>query len=232
MTDKWRQRLGEALVITLSILAAFAVDAWWDGAKDRSRARGEVASLQSEFEAVDRELARATAELQTALEGTLALAKAAGPRPEPMPAATFSALLTKSLTINAVQLPTGALANLLSSGDLPLLGNLTLQTNLASWPSIATLMSVKFGYLVTNRDEAILPALNQLIAFSKMLASGFSLVWSDDNHFDFDATPALASREFENLMAQRWINIQIALLTVTDARKLSETIRADLAAWR
>jgi len=229
---RWQAWLTEAGVIMLSILAAFAVDAWWDGKKDHSRAQGEVASLRSEFEAIDHELARAAKELQTALEATQELARLAGPRPGPLTDAQFGLLFTRSLTINAVQLPTGALANLLASGDLPLLHDVELQSRLASWPSISDLMSVKFAHLVSGRDVSILPAVNQLLALSQVLAAGFPGLWVDDHHFPFDGAPLLGSREFENLMAERWIGIKIAEITVKDAQALCANIRTALTAWQ
>ena len=194
----WRKRIAEAVVIVLSILAAFAIDAWWDSATEQRRAAAEVSSLRSEFEAVDQELIRAGNELTKALDATVTLARLAGPNPKPMSADSFGLLLTWSLTVNAVELPTGALANILSSGDLPILNDIELQKNLASWSSIANLMSVKFAYLVTNRDQAVLPLVHWLVALSPALSAAFPKVWTDENHFAFEPTAALSNREFEN----------------------------------
>lgn len=227
----WKKRLSEGIVIVLSILAAFAIDAWWDSIQQQNRARAEVASLKSEFELADRELARASAELATALEATQQLARRAGPNAVLMPADSFGVLFTHCLTINAVELPSGALGNVLSSGDLPILRNLELQRNLASWPSIANLMSVKFRDLVVDRNQNVLPVVNRFIALSPMLSAGFPLAWADTNHFAFDSGELLGSREFENLMAERWIGIQIAAYTVADARKLARSIRDGLEEW-
>lgn len=228
----WRKRLDEAVVIILSILAAFAINAWWASRQEHDRARTEVASLRVEFDAADAELARAAAELQVALQATAELARRAGPHAAPLSPDSAARLITRSLTINAVQLPNGALANVLSSGDLPILHDLELQKNLASWPSVSSLLSVKFGYLVSNRDNAVLPVINKLTALSEGLARAFPTIWSDDDRFPFDSRPLLSSREFENLMAGRWINIEIAVMTVADAQKLMRATRADLARWR
>jgi hypothetical protein len=227
-----RARLIEAGVIMFSILAAFAVDAWWDASKQKGRAQAEVASLVTEFEAVDRELVRANQELQNALNATLTLARLAGPRPAPLAPDSFARLFNRSLTINAVELPTGALANILSSGDLNILGDLELQAQLASWPSIASLMAVKFGNLVINRDATVLPLTVGLVALSPTLSAAFGKAWPDDHQFPFDSGPLLGSREFENIMTSRWIHIQVALYTVIEAKKAAATIRAGLADWQ
>lgn len=232
ISERWRRPLTEGVVIVLSILAAFAIDTWWDARQERGRAAVQVESLKAEFAAVSTELARASAELEDALAATQQLARLAGPRPSPIPADSIGRLLTVALTIDAVQLPTGALVNLLSSGNMSILKDVPLQTELASWPSISILMSVKFGYLVANREEAVLPVMNRHLAISPLLTAAFGELWTDEHQFEFDAGPLLSSREFESLMAERWINIRIAAVTVAEAEKVTRSINARLASWR
>lgn len=232
LSERSRRPVTEGAVIILSILAAFAIDTWWDARQERGRAAVQVESLKAEFAAVSTELARASVELNAALAATQQLARLAGPRPSAIPGDSIGRLITGALTINAVQLPTGALVNLLSSGNMSILKNVPLQTELASWPSISNLMSVKFGYLVANRDEAILPVMNRYIAISPLLSAAFGEFWTDEHHFEFDAVPLLSSREFESLMAERWINISIAAATVAQAEEVTSSINARLAKWR
>jgi hypothetical protein len=98
-------------LIVLSILLAFAINAWWAGAQEQRRARAQIESLQSEFEAVDVELGRAAEELQTVYDATVTLGRLAGPNPSRLLADSLGWLLVHSLTVNAVELPTGALPN-------------------------------------------------------------------------------------------------------------------------
>jgi hypothetical protein len=230
--EQWRRPVIEAAVIVASILAAFAIDAWWDARQEQNRAAVAVESLKAEFSAVSAELGRATAELEAAGSATQQLARIAGPNPSPISGDSLGRLMTIALTVNAVELPTGALANLLSSGDLPILNNLALQNALASWPSLSSLMSTKFGYLVDNRDQAILPEMNRHIAVSAMLSTAFGGAWTDDHQFPLDAAPLLESRAFESLMSERWIGISIAAVTVADAQKLAGSINKQLSAWK
>jgi hypothetical protein len=230
--DQWRRHVIEAVVIAASILSAFAIDAWWDARQEQNRARVEIESLKVEFSAVAVELDRATAELDAARTATQQLARLAGPNPSPLSGDSLARLLTIALTVNAVELPTGALANLLSSGDLPILNNLPLQSALASWPSLSSLMSTKFGSLVDDRTQAIIPEMNRRIAVSKILSASFGGAWTDDHQFPLDATPLLESREFESLMSERWMGISIAAITVTDAQKLVGLINKQLADWK
>lgn len=98
-------------------------------------------------------------------------------------------------------------------------------------PSVASLMSVKFAYLVANRDESVLPVVFDLFAVSPAVSAAAPGLWSDENAFEYDPTALLSSREFENLMLGRSITIQIASGTVADAQSLVQTIRAGLESW-
>jgi len=46
-----RRILAEGVVIVVSILLAFAIDAWWDETRERGREKTVLAGLRSEFEA-------------------------------------------------------------------------------------------------------------------------------------------------------------------------------------
>lgn len=52
----------EGLIIVLSILLAFGIDAWWDGLQESRRRHALVTGLVSDFEATRDQLERATAE--------------------------------------------------------------------------------------------------------------------------------------------------------------------------
>ena len=49
LTSKLRDRLGEALTITVSILLAFAIDAWWDGVQESNLDDAHLASVLREM---------------------------------------------------------------------------------------------------------------------------------------------------------------------------------------
>ena len=137
-----RRRIGEAVAIVASILTAFAIDAWWDGTQEDRRAEAHVEALSSEFEMVELELDRASRELEGALEATAQLALRVSPDPVWMPADSLGRLLIQSLTVNAVEIPSGALSAILASGELSTLTDPELQRALAAWPSAARPLSL------------------------------------------------------------------------------------------
>jgi hypothetical protein len=57
---QWRRFLAEGLIIVLSILLAFGIDAWWDGLQESRRRDTLVSGLVSDFQATREQLASAT----------------------------------------------------------------------------------------------------------------------------------------------------------------------------
>lgn len=47
---RWTRLIGEGVVIVLSILLAFMVDAWWDGRQDRALEQQYIVRLVSEID--------------------------------------------------------------------------------------------------------------------------------------------------------------------------------------
>lgn len=229
-----RRRLTEALAIIASILVAFAIDAWWDGEQAQRRAGAQVEALRSEFQTINLELGRAADELETALDATRRLAARVSPRPVWLPADSMGMLLLQSLTVNSVEMPSGALSALLASGELSQLGDPALQRSLAGWPSSASLIGAKFAYVVNDRDTHVLPLLRRLIAIETAVAAALpnEALWPARDQFPYDPMPLLESRELKNLLMARTITIMIAQGAVDAGRSLSDSIQEGLREWR
>ncbi|MDH5759883.1 MAG: hypothetical protein OEZ65_09865 [Gemmatimonadota bacterium] len=123
---KWREKLGEAVVIVASILLAFWIDAWWVG---REEARNERESL----ELVSRDLNAAIAQLtdfaefaeQVGTEGLEAMeALSTGDVQEPL---ELSRMIQRASDRKTVALPTAAYTDLVSTGTLRLVRNRDLR---------------------------------------------------------------------------------------------------------
>ena len=69
----WTRLTLEGLVIILSILFAFGIDAWWAGVNERERERGYLLALREEFGEVVTQLADVKAERGLAQHGVEAL---------------------------------------------------------------------------------------------------------------------------------------------------------------
>lgn len=132
--SQWGRILIEGAVIVLSILLAFAIDAWWDDRIERNREREQLISMRGEFEAslsgldqVLTSIKNHAANIDTFIE----LLKSAGDEPVLVP----GPLLGSAITWRTSDVSMSTLEALMASGDLNLLRNVELRANLAGFPA-------------------------------------------------------------------------------------------------
>jgi hypothetical protein len=114
----WARRLLEGLTITLGILAAFGVDAWWDGAQERARDRTHLASVLRELRTTG-ELLDDAVRLHrlTQTQAHLVLEMTSLGRPS-VPADSLNSFVGSLLNSYIINPPTGALEAATLSGAI------------------------------------------------------------------------------------------------------------------
>ncbi len=130
----WRRVFLEGAVIVVSILLAFAIDAWWSDRIDQRREREQLFSMLTEFRASLSGLDEVLASVQEHaknVESLIALLKAAGDKPVMVP----GSLLGSAITWRTSDVSTSTLDALMASGDLNLLSNVELRAKLAGFPA-------------------------------------------------------------------------------------------------
>jgi hypothetical protein len=133
----WARLGAEGAAIVVSILLAFAIDAWWDGAQARIEETEVLGELEEEFAGYTVRLANFERNALTTarlLEHVLAAGPPTFAEP-PSVAVSDSAVfwLNFNATLDAVE---GTLQALLASGRLELIRNRELRSRLAAWPNI------------------------------------------------------------------------------------------------
>jgi hypothetical protein len=130
---RWTRLAAEGIAIVISILLAFAIDAWWANRVESIEEAEILRALQREFEinlvTLDAQLAYRDAVRASA--NRILQAAAGEIRLEP---AEFDRLLGDILWTGWLDLSTGALASLLQSGKLSLIKNRMLSEHLAGLP--------------------------------------------------------------------------------------------------
>jgi hypothetical protein len=159
-TAKWSsaRRLGlEALVITASILAAFALDRWWDSREAEREHQQVLAGLEAEFQAARTEL-EYYRDLQQRIEravnsiaAQLHAAAATGAREAAVPDTALGLLYVAP----TVRPSLGTLSGLLSSARLGVVRDPELRNALASWAGV-------YDELAEEEEEGRRYVMNQL----------------------------------------------------------------------
>ena len=129
----WKRIGAEAAAIVISILLAFAVDAWWEGLQEAQTAHEHLEAVLSEFESNQVELPRfidrhqrllaAVVELSQLLDGPVGSVE------------VTDTLLVWPLVNISFDAQRGALNSLLASDGLRLIRNTELRAALAGWPT-------------------------------------------------------------------------------------------------
>jgi hypothetical protein len=120
---EWKSALGELALIVVGILAAFAVDAWWDDRQEAARAVSYLRQLRVDLDANERVIKEFIDHHAAARDSATRLA-AYFDAPEPLPGCkTLDELLTATLEWSSLDLRTGTYGALLATGDIRLIRN-------------------------------------------------------------------------------------------------------------
>ena len=132
---QWRRTAAEGAAIVISILLAFAIDAWWEERQDRQEEQRILLGLQLEFAAIEQQLSNHREQLLHDLDSLRMLFDVIEGRAEVTSAIIDNALLDLMRPLTS-DIANGTLHALLGSGQLELLSDRDLRQNLVDWESV------------------------------------------------------------------------------------------------
>jgi len=130
----WGRLTAEGATIVVGILLAFGIQAWWEGRQETAQRDALLASLASDFELAEIDLARVRGYYEHGVASTAALLQLrtsqtlspdVGPR--------VDSLLSYATYGGSFDPPDGTINAVLGSGDLNLLENQLLASELTAW---------------------------------------------------------------------------------------------------
>jgi hypothetical protein len=156
----------EGAVIVVSVLVAFAVDAWWDGYQQRRSVEGYVASIVGELDAISARIDRSV-RLAAVAEGAARswLSDAENVTPD-----SLNALLGGMVMWATADLTVPSIRTLLNSGQISLIEDHELRSWLEAFPTEVQDFEEEETGSISFLDAAFVPYL---------AASGVSLGNSD-----------------------------------------------------
>lgn len=197
----------EMIVIIISILLAFSIDAAWEARSERSRERQALGDLEVDF-LETREQFQGGGDFFVSRLTSLEVLGAVATSQTPAPSRdSLNVLLGQIIWFNKLDPVTSTLDALKGSGDIGVLRSERLRTLLAAWDSHLR----DFG-----EDEAVLARSTFVDLWGwyrrgPPMANPFGVlpeaVLSQDS---VDILPYLTTREFQNLVAQQY-GLQLAV---------------------
>lgn len=221
---QWTRLALEGAAIVVSILLAFAIDAWWDDREDRAAERSAARRLVVEFSENLRQLEGNRKSHSESLAATRQLLDMTGPDQDGATVfADVAPLLISCLTNATFDPRLGTLDSLISSGRLHLIEDEQLQSMLTEWPSAIQNMIEWERIERENTEQLLLPFTYDYVAYPDLMAE---LALDDigrtglDNvsvkleynrkpsMFDSDLNALFGSLRFEGMLNNRLVNLQ------------------------
>ena len=229
----WRNRLSDGLTIVLSILAAFALDSWWDNYTITRNVENGIQAVAEELVDVVAHLDQRLAAYDQAIE-FLSEARELIESAEPNQIVQVpDKLMAGALYTPTIDPPTGALVAFIDSGLLTAVANKEFRHQIGELPSRiddgADDELSALGYV----DKNVRPTLERSLSsadFSAVLrqmppywASFHSDVpWAEPSV----SVSVFASRELHNAIASRLQMMEFARVEVRDLRQSAATTLA------
>ena len=231
--DGWRNRLLDGITIVLSILAAFALDSWWDNYTTNRNVENGIRAVAEELVAVVAHLDQRIIAYEQAIEFLSEALELIEATESNQVVQVPDKLMAGALYTPTIDPPTGALVAFIDSGLLAAVVNKELRHQIGELPSriddgtddeLSAL-----GYV----DENVRPILQRSLS-----SADFSAVLRQMPHywaaFRSDvpwAEPSVSvsvftSRELHNAIASRLQMMEFARVEVRDLRQSAATTLA------
>lgn len=235
--------MGEALAIVLSILLAFAIDAWWQERAEYREETSALRALRDEFEANREVLARFIAfhsDLQSSALAVLQLA--ADPAAEIAAEEVDRIIVDVTWWGSLVSFESAALDAVILGAKLDLLNNEALRRMLADWRSQLASTSSQNAQEFEHFYGTLLPILRPRVNLAQI--SNASLRVPGDFFYDpgarlpvpadrVDHRALINDREFQNAVVEKfWIEedmLRQYRILEPKIEKLLETLNSEIA---
>lgn len=219
----------EGVVIVISILLAFGIDAWWGQYQDRADEREAIAQLEVDFEANLLRLDTVRGVHEAALDAAYEFLARAGVGGPPASAASTAELVYVSLRAWTYDPVLGGINSLIQSGRLGLLRNDSLRVAVAGWPDLVEDLTGDEWRENTNTFEQVAPLLISRGAMFDALRAGGKMARLDRVPAA-DLDDLLTDSTFLQVMSWRINGLENVLPEVETVEESIETILALLRA--
>jgi len=206
---QWKRLSAEGAAIVVSILLAFSIEAWWSAHQSSQEEQELLSQLRLEFETNSALLEdRRSRHLQmlAALRNLLA-ATGPGVENESINATEIKRDLYVTLGWWTYDPQRGVLDSIIQSGKFSIIKSGNLRTSLASWPSLFRDLAEDEAFIVNYTGEFVFPLYQQ----ETVLRDLGPLSDTGSSQFSWDVSAILASRQFENVVQQKFVLTQEVL---------------------
>jgi hypothetical protein len=200
----WRKYVYEAIVIVLSILLAFTIDAWWDNKGNETQKEALLLVLKEDFIAAKTQLVEQKEthlRIERNLENLLKWSDSTYLSEELK--IQFDTLLGVLFWREIYDPPLGTLESIISSSRFDMIENDSLTAKLTKWPSMVSHLNEREIEKIEHFYDAYYPYIRKHISL-KDFDNGVprSVSWE---HNSTKAYTLLSHLEFQNILYWHWV---------------------------
>lgn len=227
---RWGRVVAEGLLIVLSILLAFGIEAWWSERGERHAAVEALQGLRDDFVENLGRLASAKSEHVEIRDASVRLLAMTGPEAD----VTVSDLVMDTLVIALIGGPkvfpvTATYDALIASGQIDLLESAALRRELASWSTVIADLGEVEREARAQMDQRLLPFLWDYVPVVTLDLNVLSEYegWDlEPSRFPSRYRELLRSIRFENAVEERMNSSRHAIDRVTAAEDVAQSVLA------
>lgn len=227
---RWGRMFAEALLIVLSILLAFGIEAWWSRRGELLDEREALESLRADFIENLERLEEAQDSHDRIREAAVRLLAMTGPDAEQVASdLAMDTLLMRLIAGPQVFLVTATYDALIASGRIEVLRSSELRRELARWSAAMTNLGELERQAFVQMDQRFLPFIWDYVPITTLDLN--VLPWYQGAEFQPSRFPRryrelLRSRRFENAVEERMNSSVNALDGLQDAHAIAQRILA------
>ncbi len=221
--------IGEIVLVVIGILIALQINTWNNIQIDKNAEELSLKNLNFEFNKNKKDLARVKNDYTKFLNATKNLLDLIGEDAATIEAHNTDSLLSESIDYYDYRPTENVLSDLISSGNLKLIGSDSLRLSLFQWSSYLNEKEEAWQTLDDFSQNLMMPYLTRNASLKNIDKYGF-LAWKEPSKLNPDTDTIFQDIEFENnLDNHAWslANYMLSLdnLEVTIDKILAETTR-------
>jgi hypothetical protein len=204
----WNRLVVEGLVIVVSILLAFAIDAWWDQQREVRDAKDQVSRVVAELRANTAILQAQDQSLEYTTRAAREFLLIMGPEVEPVSTQDIGSMMYRIFGVPTLSLSNSATQNFLSSGQL----------TAGRWIDVRLALTelLSEAQVAENASLELREMRPEMLGHMQAFVSGLDVakehpLMADypSSRFGSDTSALLSDIEFESLIAYYAIRMEI-----------------------
>ena len=221
--SNWRDAGRDVVLIVVSILIAFSVDAWWGRTLDRRADEAEARALRDELAAGRESLASTLAGLERAAAATDDVLALMGPSAPAPGVEELFPLMGQSLNLGFRELRSSVVREVLTARNPLLSEDSTLMRQLDEWVLGAEDLVLDAGHLERNRDVDLQGALIG-VGFPGIAVVGAQYLDLPTPTFPLETGALVRSSEVYAVFYYRAFRIELVRSSVSSLAALTDSV--------